>query len=82
MTSSKNRRLAVPAPGGGVKLRIFHQAARGKRCPRYLIKCGCCDKSVEIYYSDADLEINGVNASLAEWRAVLLPLLAAERESP
>ena len=70
-----NRRFAVDDSSGGCKLRIFHRAVRNKTCPRYLIKCGCCDESVEIYYDKLSLEINGVNASLAEWRELLLPLL-------
>jgi hypothetical protein len=43
--------------------------------PRYLIKCGCCDEQVEIYYDAQTLEINGVMASIENWREVLLPLL-------
>lgn len=76
--TNMNKRLALDDGSGGVKLRIFHRAARGKTCRRYLIKCGCCDESVRIYYDNEGLEINGVNASLQEWRAVLLPLLEAD----
>jgi hypothetical protein len=40
-----------------------------------LLRCGCCDRKVEIYYGDEGLEINGVNGSLENWREILLPLL-------
>ncbi len=43
--------------------------------PRLLIKCGDCCASLEIYYSPDGMEINGVYASLSEWRSVLSPLL-------
>ncbi len=71
--------MAQRRPEGSWQLRVFHRRARGKRGPRYLIKCGCCDESLEIYYGDDMLEINGVMASVRDWREVLLPLLA---ESP
>ena len=47
-------------------------------CNRYLVKCGCCDNHVEIYYDGESLEINGVNANLNEWRNILLPLLESK----
>jgi hypothetical protein len=40
-----------------------------------LLRCGCCDQKVEIYYDAEDLEINGVHGSLENWREILLPLL-------
>lgn len=75
------RRMAVlrPEPEGVCAIRVSHRAERkrGKRkiSPRYLLRCGCCDQSVEIYYSADGLEINGVNGSLENWREILLPLL-------
>jgi hypothetical protein len=48
--------------------------------PRYLLKCGCCDEKVEIYYDDEGLEINGVNGSIDDWREILLPLLRIEKK--
>ena len=65
----------VPDGMGGWKLRVFHRSGRGKKSPRFLIKCGCCDSSIEIYYDEHGLEINGVNASVEEWRKVLVSLL-------
>jgi len=47
---------------------------------RYLLKCGCCDKKIEIYYDKEGLEINGVNGSIGDWREILLPLLRIEKE--
>ena len=43
--------------------------------PRYLVKCGDCDNKIEIHFDDQILEINGVIASVENWREVLLPLL-------
>ena len=43
--------------------------------PRYLLKCGCCDERLEIYYDSETLEINGVNGAVEDWREILLPLL-------
>lgn len=57
------RRKARPLKGGGVK------------SPRLLVKCGCCSEKVEIYYDNDELEINGVNGTIHQWRKVLLPLL-------
>jgi len=58
------------------KLRIFHRKQKGKKSARYLIKCGDCDKKIEIYYgNDNLLEINGVISSKKEWKKILIPLL-------
>ena len=73
-----NRRMAIPCGSGGWKLRIFHRRARAKKSARFLVKCGCCDSSLDIYYSEHGLEINGVNASYGEWRSILVPLLGKE----
>jgi hypothetical protein len=70
-----NKKMAIAAESGGWKLRIFHRRGVGKQSPRFLVKCGCCESSVKIYYGDEILEINGVCASLGEWRQLLLPLL-------
>ena len=60
---------------GQPQIRVFHKRAKGKKTPRYLLKCGCCDSKLEIYYSDDGLEIGGVNGATADWREILLPLL-------
>jgi len=70
-----NKKSFVPGDKGSWVPRVFHRSSKGRRDPRYLIKCGCCDKSVEIYYDNDSLEINGVNASIEDWQKILLPLL-------
>lgn len=58
--------------------RVYHHKARGKKSARYLVKCGDCDSSLEIYYGskgDDTLEIGGIFASKKEWQKILLPLL-------
>jgi hypothetical protein len=57
------------------QIRIYHKKRKGKRAPRYLLKCGCCDGELEIYYSEDGLEIGGVNGTIADWQEILLPLL-------
>ena len=57
------------------QLRVYHRKSIRKQDPRYLIKCGCCDEKVEIYYGGSTLEINGVLGSVEDWREILLPLL-------
>ena len=77
-----NKRLAQSRPEGGFALRVFHYKGQGNGMPRYLLKCGCCDQQVEIYYAKDSLEINGVMASVENWREVLLPLLSPDQPSP
>jgi hypothetical protein len=63
---------------GQPQIRVYHRKVRGKQSPRYLLKCGCCDEKVEIFYSEDGLEINGVNGTIEDWREILLPLLLIE----
>ncbi|MDO8599438.1 MAG: hypothetical protein Q7S02_04980 [bacterium] len=72
-------------------LRITRRKAR-RTSPRRVIaarvrvRCGCCDEVLEIYHDHEptgnihmdSLEINGVEATLDQWRKVLLPLLDME----
>ena len=60
---------------GQPRIRIYHKKGTLTKAPRYLLKCGCCEKKLEIYYSEEDLEINGVNGTIENWRDILLPLL-------
>jgi len=75
------RRMAEmrPEPEGACAIRVSHRAGRkrgtGRVLPRYLLRCGCCEERLEIYYDEEGLEINGVNGSLENWREILLPLL-------
>ncbi|MBL7152176.1 MAG: hypothetical protein ISS79_00545 [Phycisphaerae bacterium] len=74
-----NKRMAISCDSGGWKLRVFHRRPRRVNdSARLLVKCGCCDMSVKIYYDEYGMEINGVNASYDEWKSVLAPLLAQE----
>lgn len=73
--------------GTCVPLRVTKRAQKKLVSPRLLIKCGCCDQSLEIYYEERStgnphrdsLEINGVNGTVDQWRQVLLPLLKTRR---
>jgi hypothetical protein len=60
---------------GQPEIRVLHRKGHGKRSPGYLLKCGCCDEKLEIYYDKEGLEINGVDGSIEDWRKILLPLL-------
>ena len=61
------------------QIRVYHKKGIGKKSPRYLLKCGCCEEKIEIYYSNDDLEICGVNRAIEDWRDILLTLLLIER---
>ena len=70
-----NKRMVVRDGHGGWKLRAWHRKRQGRRSPRCLIKCGCCDNKIEIFHDEYGLEIAGVNASKQQWRKLLLPIL-------
>jgi len=63
---------------GQPEIRVYHKKASGNKLPRYLLKCGCCDEKLEIYYDEDGLEINGVYGSIKDWQEILLPLLQIE----
>ena len=71
----RSNKMAKSRPEGGWEIRVFHRKAAGRRDPRYLLKCGCCNERLEIYYGGGSLEINGVMGSVEDWREILLPLL-------
>lgn len=62
---------------GQPEIRIYHKKGSDKKAPRYLLKCGCCNEKLEIYYDDNGLEINGVKDSIEDWREILLQLLVS-----
>jgi len=62
-------------PGGYFDIRVFHRSRKGKKDPRFLFKCGCCQEKLEVYYGGDSLEINGIMGSVENWRQLLLPLL-------
>ena len=70
-----NRKFARTRPNGYFDIRVFHRSCKGKRDPRFLFKCGCCEGKIEVYYGGDSLEINGVMGSVENWRELLLPLL-------
>ena len=65
---------------GQPQIRVYHRKGRGKLSPRYLLKCGCCDEKLEIYYDEDGLEIGGVNGAIEDRREILLPLLLIEQK--
>lgn len=77
--SKFNQKICVDDGKGGWRLRIYHSKPTGKKSARLRIKCGCCDERVDIYHDSDSLEINGVHASLAEWKKILLPLLKGQK---
>jgi len=34
------------------EIRVCHRKGTGKKSPRYLLKSGCCEQKLEIYYAD------------------------------
>ena len=67
---------------GQPQIRVYHRAGKGKRMPRYLLKCGCCPSKLEIYYDKSGLEIGGVNGAIEDWREILMPLLSPAMHKP
>lgn len=64
----RTNRFYLVRPEGHPQIRVYHRKGLEKRMPRYLLKCGCCDEKLEIYYDDEGLEINGVNGSIEDCR--------------
>src|SRR3989304_7311138 len=60
---------------GQPQIRVYHRKGTGKKSPRYLLKCGCCDEKIEIYYGEDGLEIGGVNGAVEDWRGNFFSLL-------
>ena len=60
---------------GQPQIRLWHRKGNKKKRPCYHLKCGDCDKILDIYYGGGGLEINGVIGSIKDWREILLPLL-------
>jgi len=64
-----------------MKPRVTNRQPRRGEGSRLLIRCGDCDKRLEIYYDEDcvdkpdqegdDLEIGGVCATRTEWREIL-----------
>jgi hypothetical protein len=75
---ARKNRFYDTARFGQPQIRVHHRKGGKRLGPRYLLKCGCCDEKVEIFYGDDGLEINGVNGALEDWREILLPLLKVD----
>ena len=73
-----NKKMNLLCDSGVAHLRVFRRRQRGTVAARTLVKCGDCDKAIEIYHADDSLEINGVNGTIGDWRAILFPLLKNE----
>ncbi len=65
---------------GQPEIRLRHRPAKGKKCPSYVLQCGCCGQRLESHYAEDGLEIGGINGALEDWREILLPLLLIERK--
>ena len=77
----RSNRLYDTARFGQPAIRVYHKKGMGKQSPRYLLRCGCCEERLEIYYADDGLEIGGVNGAIEDWREILLPLLYIKKEN-
>ena len=42
-TLKRRNRMYDTERFGAPEIRVYHKKGRGKRMPRYLLKCGCCD---------------------------------------
>lgn len=76
---TRSNRIYDTARFGQPDIRIRHRPATGKKCPHYVLRCGCCAENLRIYYTDDGLEIGGVNGAIEDWREILLPLLLIEK---
>lgn len=68
------KRFGVP------QIRVWKTKERRKSkgaiiSPSVLLKCGCCEQQIRIYWGGGSIEINGVNGSVADWKDILLPML-------
>lgn len=76
---TRTNRIYDTSRFGQPEIRIRHRPGKGKKCPSYLLRCGCCPENLQIYYAEDGLEIGGVNGAIEDWREILLPLLLIER---
>lgn len=76
---ANRRKFTSTCEGGICGLRIWERKARthGRKtiAARTLVKCGCCEERVDIFYGDGAIEINGVCGTVENWREILGPLL-------
>ena len=77
----RSNRIYATSRFGQPQIRVWHRRGKGKKSPCYTLRCGCCDQKLEVYYSEDDLEIGGVNGAIDDWREILLPLLMIQRRN-
>ena len=70
------RKMNVRRADGYATLRVSRRKERHKQSARLRIKCGDCNKALDIFYDEEGLEIRGVHGSVENWREILFPLLA------
>ncbi|MFH0969153.1 MAG: hypothetical protein V1804_01460 [Patescibacteria group bacterium] len=76
------RKMGEERESGYKAIRVTHRKEKGKKLPRYLLKCGCHkENNLEIYYDEEGLEIGDINGSVKNWREILLPLLGFVQSS-
>ena len=71
----RTNRIYDTSKFGQPQIRVWHRKGKKLLSPCYHLKCGCCEKTLDIYYGGGGLEINGVNGTVEDWREILLPLL-------
>ncbi|MFC1623206.1 hypothetical protein ACFL2R_02100 [Patescibacteria group bacterium] len=65
---------------------VVNHSVKEGHSPRFIIRCGCCSPGtadpLDIhYFKDQEIEIlniGGVQASVDDWRRILLPLLGVD----
>jgi hypothetical protein len=80
-TLTRSNRIYDTTRFGQPEIRVRHRPGTGKKCPHYVLRCGCCTESSRVYYADDGLEIGGVYGAMEDWREILLPLLLIGRRS-
>lgn len=78
-----NTKMYQPDKYGHNKPRAWFRKSTKKLSQYCIIKCGCCQEKVVIYFDDHKttnecantLEIGGVIASRTEWLKILKPIL-------
>jgi hypothetical protein len=68
--SKRSNRFYDTSLFGHPQIRVYPRKGKGKKSPRFLLKCGCCDQRVEIHYAEDGLEIGGVNGAIEDWREI------------
>jgi len=76
----RTNRFYYTRPEGYPQIRVYHRKGSGKKSPRLLLKCGCCDEKLEIYYDDEGLEI--LKGALVSGHRRFSPTNKARRKSP